>query len=155
MRIRTIIKAIIFIATFPFLFVACFWGGDITQYKQIGDTHFFLLPHPDGGGAYLYHDANSKGMFYPIIGYGSTGDGIVCDVLWNEQYIIAKCSESGKKPIEKWYILKNIDDYHYKEFAIRQFLNEKDYMAALDSIGVAERDMEHTDGHIPWSLHIW
>lgn len=126
MRVSTVIKAI-FIAIFPFLFfVACFFGGDITQYKQIGKTHFFLMPHPDGSGSYLYHDANSKGMFYPI-----SHNGIVCDVLWNGQYIIAKCSESGKGPIEQWYILKNIDDYDYKEFAIRQFFNEKDYMTAL------------------------
>ncbi|MBR6286188.1 MAG: hypothetical protein IKR18_04250 [Bacteroidaceae bacterium] len=120
--------------------------GDISQYKQVGDTHFYLLPNEMGEESFLYHDGVEKGMFYPI-----NHNGSVHDVYWNQQYIIIKCSEQKK---ENWYIIRNIKDYNYPEFGIKHILNENDYQNVLDSLGISEINMEHTDGSIPWSLHL-
>ena len=124
-----------------------FLFSDSSQYKQIGDTHFYLLQNELGHESHLYHDGGDKEPSYPIY---SNGD--VHDVTWNQQYIIIKCQT--QKGIE-WYILKNLEDYDYPQFNVKHYVNEKNYKCALDSMRINEAKMEHTDGHIPWSLHLW
>lgn len=136
-----ILVIVIFISLSLFLF------SDNSQYKQIGDTHFYLLPNESGKESFLYHDGGEGGMFYPI-----NHQGIVHDVYWNQQFIIIKCSQQRE---ENWYIIKNIKDYSYSKFNILNFTNEDDYQRALDSLKIYEIKMEHTDGNIPWGLHLW
>lgn len=121
--------------------------SDISQYKQIGDTHFYLLPDEIGTESVLYHDGGDRGVFYPI-----NHKGIVQDVYWNQQYIIIKCSQQNE---ENWYIIKNIKDYIYSKFNIQHFTNENDYQRAIDSMKIDETTMGHTGGDVPWSLHLW
>jgi hypothetical protein len=141
-RLLVIIVAILFIPISVFLF------SDNTQYKQIGDTHFYLLPDWQGKGAFLYHDGGAVNGFYRL-----SHEGIVCDVYWNQQFIIIKCCKSKEGPIKYWYILKNIKEYNWEKFKVRQFVNKNDYELAIDSMGIYEKDMEHTDGKIPWRIH--
>ena len=123
---------------------------DINQYKRIGDTNFYLIPDWEDHGSYLSHSGGKPGGFYSI-----KHEGIVKDVYWNQQYLIIKCSKSEKEPVKYWYLLNNTEDYNWKMFEIRQFFNSIEYEKALDSIGVSESRMKHTDGKIPWSLHIF
>ena len=129
---------------FYYAFIFVFFYDNI-QYKQIGNTNFYLMPNAQGEESFLYHDGGEEGIFYPINHKGS-----VHDVYWNQQYIIIKCSEQKR---EHWYIIRNIDDYNYPKFRIRHFLTEKDYRNALDSLRIYETDMKHTDGTIPWRIH--
>lgn len=140
-KIKLTLLTAIFITLSLFLF------SDISQYKQIGDTNFYLLPDDIGNESFLYHDGGNKGVFYPIY-----HNGIVHDVYWNQQFIIIKCTQQKK---ENWYIIKNINDYDYSQFNVQHFVNANDYHSALDSLKISEIKMEHTDGVIPWSLHIW
>ena len=48
--------------------------------------------------------------------------------------------------------MKNTEDYDWKELEVRQFLNVMDYKMAIDSLGLSENKMEHTDGTIPWRI---
>lgn len=125
-----------------------FFFSDISQYKQIGDTHFYLLPNFNGDESLLYHDEGHKKYgFSPIYHKGS-----VHYVYWNQQFIIIKCSQQKEW---NWYIIKNIKDYNYREFNILHLLNENDYQRTMDSLRIDETKMEYTDGSIPWSLHLF
>lgn len=132
-----------------FSLISLFLYSDNSQYKQIGDTSFYLLPNEMGQESFLYHDGESdEEVFFPI-----THEGFVRDVFWCRQFIIVKCSQQKDGKIEHWYIMNNIKDYKYSELRIRHFFKEQDYINALDSLGVHEINMEHTDGKIPWKLH--
>lgn len=140
------IKKIIILLTAVFIPLSVFLFSDISQYKQIGDTHFFLLPNDMGEESFLYHDGEARNMFYPI-----NHKGIVHDVYWNQQFVIIKCSQQKE---EYWYIMKNLKDYNYPESNLQQFHNKNDYQSALDSLGINEGKMQHTDGGVPWNLHL-
>lgn len=122
-----------------------FFFCDNFQYKQIGDTHFYLLHNGSGQESLLYHDGGDDDVFYPI-----NHEGFVHDVYWNQQVIIAQCNQHKE---EHWYIIRNIKDYNYPEFKIKHILNEMDYRRFLDSLGMDEKSMKHTDGTIPWRIH--
>ena len=148
MEIKKIINSVLFID----LFLICSWvlsSCDITQYKQIGDTNFYLLPDWEGHGSYLHHSGGERGVFYNI-----THEGIVNDVYWNQQFLIIKCCLSENHAISHWYIMKNIKKYSWKGFDIKKFVNSTDYNNAIDSMGLSEKVMEHTDGTIPWCIHL-
>jgi hypothetical protein len=140
------IKKIVILLIVVFIPFSLFLFSDISQYKQIGNTHFYLLPNEMGIESFLYHDGGEEGIFYPI-----NHKGTVHDIYWNQQYIIIKCSEQKE---ENWYLMRNIKDYNYPKFMIQHFLNENDYKRVLDSLGISETNMEYTDGTIPWSLHL-
>jgi len=142
MGIRKIIISLIAV----FVPLSLFLFSDNSQYKQIGDTHFYLLPNGTGQESLLYHDGGEDASFFPI-----NHEGLVHDVYWNQLYIIIKCSQQEN---ENWYIIKNIKEYNYPKFDIQHFFNEKDYESALDSLGISEKNMEHTDGTIPWNLQL-
>ena len=80
---------------------------DNTQYKQIGDTNFYLIEDWKGN-AHLYHNEGSDHSFYAI-----PHKGIISDVYWNQQYIIIKCCQSVNDTIKNWYVLKNKKEYVY------------------------------------------
>ena len=122
--------------------------SDNSQYKQVGDTNFYLLPDAKGQGTFLYHGDRKQNTYIPIIHKGS-----VYDVFWNNQYIILKCQQTGKKTTNYWYIIKNIKDYDWKKFCIKLVLDSTDYKAILDSMRLNEKDMEHTNGKIRWCIH--
>ena len=126
-----------------FLLLSC----DNTQKRQIGDTHFFLMEDEQGNGSLLYHNEGSQHPFYAI-----THEGVVDDVYWDNHYIIVKCSQPESDTIQYWYILNNIEEYDWKMFEVRQFHSALDYNAALDSMGLSEKQMDHTDGTIPWRI---
>ena len=48
-------KIIILLLTVKFVTLLLFLFGDISQYKQIGDTNFYLLPNEIGQESFLYH----------------------------------------------------------------------------------------------------
>ena len=109
--------------------------------------HLYLcFSNEMGQESFLYHDGGEEDIFFPI-----NHKGTVHDVYWNQQYIIIKCSEQKE---ENWYLMRNIKDYNYPKFDIKHYLNENDYKRSLDSLGISEKNMEHTDGTIPWSLHL-
>lgn len=124
--------------------------SDNSQYKQIGDTKFYLLPDWEGNGSFLYHSGDLRDGFYNIKHYG-----VINEVYWNNQFVICKCGESHKDSISHWYILKNIKEYNYKEFHMKQYNNANDYESALDSLHISEKSMKHTNGKIPWRIHLW
>lgn len=139
-------KIIAFVVIMAFLPLSC----DITQYKRIGDTHFYLLrPDWEGKGAHLYHDGGDPD---PVGFFSIKHEGIVTDVYWNRQYVIIKCIQSENDATKYRYIMKNTEDYDWKELEVRQFLNVMDYKMAIDSLGLSENKMEHTDGTIPWRI---
>ena len=121
--------------------------SDHSQYKQIGDTNFYLLPDVvNGEKSLLYHDRGSgHRVFFPI-----SHEGSVNHVYWNQEVLIVKCCQHKT---EHWYLMNNVRDYNYPNFNVRHFLYIKDYQNALDSLGIVETDMEHTDGKIPWRIH--
>lgn len=127
--------------------------SDNTQFKRIGKTHFYLLPiGVDDIKICLYHDDGSRSNG-PCIGINQEGQ--ICDVFWNQQYVITKNSNTKNGPIKHWYIMNNIKTYSWKELGIREFSNITDYSNALDSIGLQEKQMRHTDNTIPWRLHLY
>ena len=148
MEIKKIIASVFFIVLFP-LYFGVLTSCDLNpQYKQIGNTNFYLLPDWEGQGSYLHHNDGKKGIFYNI-----THEGVVSDVYWNQQFLIITCSLSENHTIRYWYIMKNIKEYNWKKYEIKKFDNYTDYKIALDSIGLSEKIMEHTDGKIPWRIH--
>ena len=60
------IKKIIILLIVVFIPLSLFLFSDMSQYKQIGDTHFYLLPNEMGQESFLYHDGEAKGVFFPI-----------------------------------------------------------------------------------------
>ena len=83
MEIKKIIAFALFIVLFP-LYFGVLTSCDLNpQYKQIGDTNFYLLPDWQGHGSYLHHSGGEKSGFYKI-----THEGIVRDVFWNQQFVI-------------------------------------------------------------------
>lgn len=122
--------------------------SDNSQYKQIGDTNFYLMPDAKEQGAFLYYGDGNQNTYLPI-----THKGSVYDVFWNDQFIILKCQQADKKPTKYWYILKNIKDYDWKQFCIKLVSDSADYKGILDSMGLNEKDMKHTNGKIRWCIH--
>lgn len=145
MEIKKIIILLIIVIFVTFL-LFLFLFSDNSQYKQIGDTNFYLLPNEIGQESFLYHNGGKEGVFYPI-----HHKGFVHDVYWNKQYIIIKCNKNNE---ENWYIIRNIEVYDYSKFNIHHYLKDSDYKRALDSLLIDELRMEHTNGTIPWSLHL-
>ena len=88
----------------------------------------------------------------PVGFFSIEHEGIVTDVYWNRQYVIIKCIQSENDATKYRYIMKNTEDYDWKELEVRQFLNVMDYKMAIDSLGLSENKMEHTDGTIPWRI---
>ena len=60
------IKKIILLLIVVFVPLSLFLFSDISQYKQIGDTHFYLLPNEMGQESFLYYDGGEESVFYPI-----------------------------------------------------------------------------------------
>lgn len=148
MAVKKIIKIITiflisYIALSLFLY---FLFNDIPQYKQIGDTHFYIIPGQIENQSLLYHDAETDDMFYRI-----DHEGSVHDVFWNQQYIIIKCNEEKE---EHWYIMNNVNEYNWPKFNQRHFVKESDYKHALDSLNLRESDMGHSSGNVPWRPHL-
>lgn len=141
------VKKIIIVLLVAMLSVFSFFVfSDNTQYKQIGNTNFYLLPNETGQESSLFFNDGSEDAFLPIY-----HDGFVHDIYWNQHFIIMKCTEPRQ---EHWYIIRNIKDYNYSEFMINHFMREEDYQSALDSLGISETNFEHTNGTIPWKIHL-
>ena len=115
-------KIIILLLTVKFVTLLLFLFGDISQYKQIGDTNFYLLPNEIGQESFLYHNGGKEGVFYPIY-----HKGLVHDVYWNKQYIIIKCNQ---KKVENWYIIRNIEVYDYSKL----LLSDKTFLSRAEKI---------------------
>ena len=130
------------------LFLTFLVSCDNLDYKKIGETNYYLMTDWQGNGSYLYHNDGKDNLFIPI-----RHEGIVCDVYWNRRFVIIKCCKSKEGAIKYWYILKNIKEYNWEKFKVRQFVNRNDYELALDSMGICEKDMKHTNGTIPWRIH--
>lgn len=129
---------------------------DNMQYKQIGDTNFYLLQEPPGVESHLKHKEDGSSLFLDM-----EHEGAVNDVYWDKDYIIIKCcnlhkndSQIADSQIRFWYIIKNLEYYNWKEFDMKMYTDQTDYNKALDSIGINEDAMKHTDGNIPWRIHL-
>lgn len=130
---------------------------DNIQYKRIGNTNFYLLQEQLGVESHLKLKEDGSSLFFDM-GH----KGVVNDVYWNEDYIIIKCrnrSENDSQIIDSqirfWYIIKNLEYYNWKEFDMKMYSDQTDYNKALDSIGINENVMKHTDGNIPWGINLF
>ena len=139
----TIIIIVAVLLSFPIL-LSC----DNTQYKQIGDTYYYLMEDWQGN-AHLYYKEGSEHFFYAI-----AHEGVISDVYWNQKFIIIKCCQSDNDTIKFWYVMKNIKEYDWNDYEIKPYFNRKEYEIAIDSIGLSEEHMEHTDGTIPWRINL-
>lgn len=135
----------ILFAVFVFIIPSC----DISQYKRIGDTYFYLCESPYRDRAKLYlHDDTMGDNFL-----GIEHEGYVKDVYWDEDYIIIKCGEANCATISQWYIMNNInsvDKIH--KLSKKSFTNANDYQKAITALHLIESNINHTDGNIPWRL---
>ncbi|MCM1078170.1 MAG: hypothetical protein NC344_01765 [Bacteroidales bacterium] len=153
-------KKLLMLVLLPIILFLGAWGcGDITQYKRIGNTSFYLVEtmaissegHPLPN---LYYSQNP----YKDGFSGINQKGIPYRIFWNERFIVIKCSDINSKKIINYCIIKDLkttnknpdDNYNLHEY------NRKDeYEEAMRFFGLNESEMFQTDNNIPWSLHLW
>ena len=148
------------IALIPILFFFVAWGlGDITQYKRIGDTNFYLVetmaessegkPLPG-----LYYSRNPQKE-----GFSGTNLGAIpFQLLWNNTYIVVKCTDRDSKRLIKYCIIKFCNtSIHGRagNYVLHEYTTKKEYERAMGYYGLNESEMNQTDNRIPWSLHLW
>ena len=142
------------------LFLCGVFWGDITQHKRIGKTHYYLMENAyTGAGTILSFRENAKDdAFLEIVSLSEN-----LDIYWDTQYILVKdhgdstIQKLGYKPILPCnYILKQSGrDDPSSPWVLQEYKSTDDYNKEIRSIKLDENLMQHTDGHIPWSLHLF
>lgn len=147
------IYAICVIIAGCFLFIGIF-SGDITQYKRIGTTNYYLVESmtesADGG-------LLSNLYFKDEIGFGESIKikGYPKHIFWNENYIIVKCSDVYKNHIINYCIIKQVDNQRDAYHSFQEHNDSIEYKSAMSILGLDETKMNYTDDNIPWSLHLF
>lgn len=137
---------ITFIVLFSLLLIP---SCDISQYKRIGSTCFYLCENPYRDRTKLYlHDDTMNDCFL-----GIEHEGYVNDVLWNNDFIVIKCFVKEEGNVVFWYIMNNIERCDkIRHLSKRKFVSVSAYQEALKQFGISESKMNHTNGTIPWAL---
>ena len=87
-------KIIVFIIIVILLFSSCVFG-DITQYKQIGDTEYYLVESTGNVPYVNIHYYKYKDGFGESVKY----KGFAKDIYWNDEFIIVKCTNRDSRII--------------------------------------------------------
>ena len=136
------------------------WGfGDITQYKRIGDTNFFLVetmaeslegrPLPD-----LYYSRNAGKDGFS----GVNQRGIPYQIFWNGHFLVVKCSDRDSKRTINYCIIEFSDSpisNRTGNYDLHEYAGKREYEKAMLFFGLKESEMNQTDSRIPWSIHLW
>ena len=120
-------KIIVFIIIVILLFSSCVFG-DITQYKQIGDTEYYLVESTGNVPYVNIHYYKYKDGFGESVKY----KGFAKDIYWNDQH-----SRNNT----------------YAPWKVYEYATEKDFEEAKRKYGLEEEKMNYTDSSIPWRLH--
>lgn len=128
--------------------LSLFLGSDISQYKRIGKTNFFIW-EDFAKHTIVYMDDNSD-IAIGII------DRNVRDVFWDERFILAECSEWLTDTLTTDYYIINLDscmnDSNKKIKGISSFNCINNYSREVKLLGLQKDKMRHTNGDIPWRL---
>lgn len=141
------------------LFLGALGCGDITQYKRIGNTNYYLVetmaissegtPLPN-----LYYSQNpGKDGFS-----GINQKGIPYLIFWNERFVVVKCSDINSKRITNYCIIENFKTTNKnpdKNYNLHEYATMEEYKEAMKLFGLNEIEMYQTNNSIPWSLHLW
>ena len=155
--IKVVFFTVILFVIFFFIILFGICWGDVLQYKQIGNTHFYLVEtfantasgHPIAGLSYRF--SNSDNSFE-----GVSLHGFPNKVWWNDNHLIVKTSQDGNSEIIGYYIIQyNQNSLDLTDCAIHEFSNEDEFKCALMKLGLDESRMDSTDSTIPWSLHLF
>lgn len=126
-------------------------GSDNSQYKRIGKTNFFIW-EDFAKHTIVYMDDNSD-IAIGII------DRNVRDVFWDERFILAECSEWLTDSLTTDYYIINLDscmnDSNKNIKGITFFSCINDYSREIKLLGLQKNKMKHTNGDIPWRLHLF
>ena len=126
--------------------------GDITQYKRIGNTKYYLFEH-FGNAARTDLRYRYDNDFW---GENVKFEGLVKDVYWNKTYIIIKCTSEKSTEITYFCIIRQQGVCHQNvPWDIYEYHTEKEFEEAKQRLSLDEDKMGYTDAHIPWSLHLF
>lgn len=157
---KYVIRAIITLFALPtcclalwlLLFVIVFISSKNTQYKRIGDTDFYLMhDNLNREGPSLFCNIK-KGAFK-----GVSNSGKIENVYWNKDYILLECTKSADYSQHKIFcIIKQHvkSKKHDLPWRICEY-NKEDYEHAKDSLKLNEKNMQHTNGEIPWRITLF
>lgn len=119
--------------------------GDITQYKKLGDTEYYLVEGIDGGYVDLYYRNDGESVKFR---------GFAKDIFWNEEYIIVKCTNRESNKIINYCIIEQYGRNNtYAPWKVYEYATKKEFDAAKKEFGLDEGKMNYTDTNIPWSFH--
>ena len=142
-------KIIVFIIIVILLFSSCVFG-DITQYKQIGDTEYYLVESTGNVPYVNIHYYKYKDGFGESVKY----KGFAKDIYWNDEFIIVKCTNRDSRIIINYCIIEQHSRNNtYAPWKVYEYATEKDFEEAKRKYGLEEEKMNHTDSSIPWRLH--
>lgn len=140
-----IILFIIMIPIVPFC-------GDITQYKRIGETNYYLV---ESLGNEPYSDLHYR---YENKHFGESVKykGFAKDLYWNDTYLIIKCTGKRSTEINNYCIIKQQSSSQKNvPWEVYEYQTEKEFESAKKKLGLNEEEMEYTSSCIPWSLHLF
>jgi hypothetical protein len=127
---------------------SCF--GDMTQYKRIGDTKYYLVESVDGDVADLHYYIEKENCFGEIVPY----NGFAKDIYWNDKYIMIKCSDRSSMKLINYCIIEQYGrDDEYIPWVVHEYKTKKEFEEAKRKFGLTEKNMNYTDTNIPWRLH--
>ena len=132
-----------------FLLYSCI--SDITQYKRIGDTEYYLV-ESFGNESYadLRYRKDADDFFSESIKYR----GFAKDVYWNSEYIIIKCTEKNSREITNYCIIKQYSKNNsHVPWEVHEYATEMEFEDAKQLFNLDEEKMNHTNADIPWHLH--
>lgn len=141
------------------LFLGVLGCGDITQYKRIGNTNFYLVEtmaiSPEGYPLpNLYYSQNPRKNGFS----GINQKGIPYQIFWNERFLVVKCSDTDSGKIINYCVMEDLKTTNKNpgnNYNLHEYATKKEYEEAMKLFGLNEIEMNQTDNNIPWSLHLW
>lgn len=132
------------------LFLICSCLGDITQYKRIGDTDYFLVDSDNDTYDIRYYISEKDGFSESV-----EHSGFIKDIYWNKKYIIIKCADKDFQNIISYCIINQHSRNNPSvPWEVYEYITEKEFENAKHSLRINEKEMNYTNTNIPWKLHI-
>jgi len=129
---------------------SCF--GDITQYKRIGETDYYLVETEDGIYTDIYYYIDEESGFGESVKY----KGFVKEIYWNDKYLIVKCTNRESQKIINYCIIEQYGrNDKYIPWKVHEYATKQEFEKAKIKFGLDEKKMNYTDSYIPWSLHLF
>lgn len=139
---------------FFFLFFIIAFAGDQMQYKKVGETNLYIVETMSNDKNYV-----SLSVISPPDAFIGVKSGYICDAYWDKTIFIMKYFDDktsmSLNDTTYFYITLPIDESSYYKTSQGLYNDTDSFNLMLEEMSINLSKMNHTDGNIPWSLHLF